>query len=344
MNYCILRTEKLSTFGAVSSSAKHTFREIPTPNADATRTHLNKTIGADSALMVREAVKARLPAKRRKDAVLCIEYLITASPEWFETAKKEQQNQYFRNAISWLYARHGKENCVCLNVQLDEKTPHLVAYVVPITKDGRLSAKEFLGGPAKLSKMQSEFAEKVAKPVGLQRGIEGSKADHMTAKEYDRALKRNPILAPPKPPAPTFTDKITGKAKDLEEKYRAEEAAYAATIQRARNEALAAKEARKYQAEALARHREGVAELRATKAEAAKLRKDNQQLQEKMAEQKKFFEKMIDGFKAQLVEAQQTIARLYEQVDALKEYIKKVLPKPKSAPRPTPFGRGKDVQ
>lgn len=334
MNYCILRTAKLSTFGAISSSAKHTFREIPTPNADATRTHLNKTIGADSALKVREAVKAKLPAKRRKDAVLCIEYLITASPEWFETAPKERKNQYFKNAISWLYARHGKENCVCLNVQVDEKTPHLVAYVVPITKDGRLSAKDFLGGPAKLSKMQSEFAEQVGKAVGLQRGIEGSKAEHMTAKEYNRALKKNPLLEPPKPPAPTFTDKLTGKAKELEEKYKAEEAAYAAKVQRARNEALAVQEARKRQAEALARHREEVAELKAAKAEAARLQKENRQLQEKMVEQKQFFERMIDNLKAQLLAAQQTIARLFDQVDTLKEYIKKFAPKSLKKPAP----------
>lgn len=342
MNYCILRTEKLSTFGAVSSSAKHTFREIPTPNADAKRTHLNKTIGADSALKVREAVKARLPVKRRKDAVLCIEYLITASPEWFDTATKDQKNKYFKDAINWLYARHGKENCVCLNLQLDEKSPHLVAYVVPITKDGRLSAKEFLGGPAKLSKMQSDFAEQVGKGVGLQRGVEGSKADHLTAKQYNAALKKNPLLEPPKPPAPTLTDRLTGKAKQQEEKHKAEAAAYAATLQRARNEAMAAKKAREQQAQALAKHREEVAELKTTKAEAARLRKENQQLQEKITEQKKFFEKMVDGLKAQLVEAQQTIERLFDQVDSLKEYIKKIVPNFGRKPAPRPGRMGDD--
>ena len=28
------------------------------------------------------AIRDRIPEKRRKDAVLCIEHLITASPEW----------------------------------------------------------------------------------------------------------------------------------------------------------------------------------------------------------------------------------------------------------------------
>jgi hypothetical protein len=38
MNYCILRAAKLNSFGSIAASAKHTFREIPTPNADPART------------------------------------------------------------------------------------------------------------------------------------------------------------------------------------------------------------------------------------------------------------------------------------------------------------------
>lgn len=151
--YCILRAEKLTSFGSIIGSAKHTFREIPTPNADASRTHLNKTLGAQDAAAVRAAIETRLPAKRRKDAVLAIEYLVTASPEWFRTAPTKQQNAYFGAAVRWLEARHGKTNIVCVNMQLDETSPHLVAYVVPLTKDGRLSAKDFLGGRKVLSEM-----------------------------------------------------------------------------------------------------------------------------------------------------------------------------------------------
>jgi hypothetical protein len=120
MNYCILRAVKLTSFGSIAGSAKHTFREIPTPNADASRTHLNRTFGAQNAAAVRAAIEARLPAKRRRDAVLAIEYLVTASPEWFRTTPVQQQNAYFAAAVRWLEARHGKANIVCVNVQLDE--------------------------------------------------------------------------------------------------------------------------------------------------------------------------------------------------------------------------------
>lgn len=181
--YCILRAEKLTSFGSIAGSAKYSFREIPTPNAEAGRTHLNKTWGAQDAAVGHAEIEARLPAKRRKDAVLAIEYLATASPEWFKAAPTAQQNAYFVAAVRWLEARHGTANVVCVNMQLDETSPNLVAYIVPLTKDGRLSAKDFLGGRKVLTQMQTEFATLVGAPVGLKRGVEGSKATHTTAKQ-----------------------------------------------------------------------------------------------------------------------------------------------------------------
>ena len=49
--------------------------------------------------------------------------------------------------------------------------PHLSAFVVPLTQDGRLSAKEFIGGRSKMREDQSTYAESVKK-LGLERGIE----------------------------------------------------------------------------------------------------------------------------------------------------------------------------
>ena len=84
--------------------------------------------------------------------------------------------------------RHGKENVVATSIHRDETTPHLVAYVVPIDPQGKLNAREFLGGRAKLSKMQTEFHSKV-KDLGLDRGLEGSKAEHKTIKEFYAELQ-----------------------------------------------------------------------------------------------------------------------------------------------------------
>ena len=71
--YAILRTQKLKATGAVWRSLKHAFREQPTENADPERAANNAHLGASSAREAMEKVRARLPEKRRKDAVLAIE-------------------------------------------------------------------------------------------------------------------------------------------------------------------------------------------------------------------------------------------------------------------------------
>lgn len=181
MTYAILRTKKLKSFGAVARSARHTFREQPTPNADPLHRSHNRTVGAKGVQRVLEAIKRRLPDKRRSDAVLCIEYLVTASPEVFKRhggRLDDLGGGYFADALAWLRTCHGVENVISSTVHLDESTPHLVAYVVPRTKDGRLSCRDFLGGPAKLREMQDGFHSACAMSRGLQRGIRGSKAKH----------------------------------------------------------------------------------------------------------------------------------------------------------------------
>ena len=63
----------------------------------------------------------------------------------------------------------------------------MAAYVVPI-HNGRLNAKNWLGGKAKLSKIQTDFAKDVGQPFGLDRGIKGSKARHTTVSQFYAAI------------------------------------------------------------------------------------------------------------------------------------------------------------
>ena len=219
-NYCILRVKKISTFGSIAGSAAHTFREIRTPNADAKRTHLNWTVGAGSSAEVVKAIKALLPQKRRKDAVLCLEYLITASPSWFISTSGKAQDRFFERAIEWLKTRHNSKNIVCLNCQLDETSPHLVAYIVPITPDGRLTAKAFIGGRAQLSVMQTDFWNKVGKPFGLIRGLLGSTAKHISPKQYSAALHEKKDFHFPIAPVISFIDHLNGNAEKKQSEYR----------------------------------------------------------------------------------------------------------------------------
>lgn len=182
MSYAILRTAKLKSMGEIGGSLAHTFRTRDTPNADPHRAELNEHGNGDCPESVKAALKARLPEKRRSDAVLCVEYFIGASPEHF--AQGNDGSAYFADAVEWLKARHGPENVVATAIHRDETSPHLVAYVVPLDDQGKLNAKAFLGGKAKLSAMQTEFAHEVGRRHGLERGLEGSKAKHTTIRDY----------------------------------------------------------------------------------------------------------------------------------------------------------------
>ena len=187
MAYAILRTAKLKSFGEIGGSLSHNYRTRPTPNADSTRTPDNHH-SVSKRDLVMDGIKNRLPEKTRKNAVLAIEYLITASPEWSGWQNKEKEQEFFKRSVEWLEKRHGKGNVIATSIHRDETTPHLIAYVVPIDQKGKLNARSFLGGRATLSKMQTEFHSKV-KDLGLDRGLEGSKAEHKTIKEFYAELQ-----------------------------------------------------------------------------------------------------------------------------------------------------------
>lgn len=178
-NFAIMRVEKVKTMSSLAARGRHNFREQDTPNADGERSGLNVIEGAGSTDELLQAVSDLLPSKRRKDAVIGLEYLITASPEHFGDWMKNQNHgqDYFADAIRWLEEKHGAENVVCKTIHLDESTPHLAAFVVPL-KDGKLNAKAFTGGAKVLASMQTSFAVEVGEKHGLERGVERSKAVH----------------------------------------------------------------------------------------------------------------------------------------------------------------------
>ena len=188
-NYAIMRCKKLTGMGSVASALQHCYRERETPNADADRTPENHCSVSQSADEAMGKLRELLPEKRRKDAVLAVEYVMTASPEWWNEATPRQQAEFFARSEQWLENKYGKDRVVAAGVHRDEATPHLSAFVVPLTQDGRLSAKEFIGGRSKMRDDQSTYAESVKK-LGLERGIEGSRATHQTVQHYYESINR----------------------------------------------------------------------------------------------------------------------------------------------------------
>lgn len=194
MAFAIMRCKKLGGMGSVAASLKHCFRERETPNADASRTADNEHNAAKSTNEAMGKLRELLPEKRRKDAVLAVEYVITASPEWWTKASKAEQTDFFNQAHQWLAKKYGADRIITATIHRDEKTPHLSAFVVPLTQDGRLSAKDFIGNKAKMTADQTTFA-KAVEHLGLQRGIERSKATHTSIKQHYAAIQKDEITA-----------------------------------------------------------------------------------------------------------------------------------------------------
>ena len=91
MSFAIYRTAKLGSFGEIGGSLSHTYRTRPTPNADENKLHLNEH-SLQTYNQCFEALKSAIPEKRRSNAVLCIEHLITASPNWEGWGLKKKKN------------------------------------------------------------------------------------------------------------------------------------------------------------------------------------------------------------------------------------------------------------
>ena len=187
--YCILRTQKLKSTKEVRGSLRHVLREAPTPNADPVKAALNYHTHGDSTSIL-ERFGRLLPKQRRRDAVLAIEYLVTASPEFFKRATREQTDKYFKDAVQWLQNRHGCSNIFHVSIHRDETTEHAHVYVCPRDHKGKLNCKRYLGGKNALSGMQSDFAEKVGVGHGLKRGVQKSRAKHTSVRRFYSGVNR----------------------------------------------------------------------------------------------------------------------------------------------------------
>jgi hypothetical protein len=116
---------------------------------------------------------------------------------------KKAQDAYFSDALDWLKAKHGAENLLFAGVHRDETTPHMYAYIVPKVGD-RLNARHYFGGAKALNELQTDFAARVGRVHGLERGLEGSKARHTSIKTYyglvnsETPKLQNPTLPPTK--------------------------------------------------------------------------------------------------------------------------------------------------
>lgn len=129
----------------------------------------------------------------RKDATLACGVLISSDKQFFEKLTAEQERQFFQTAYEHLCETYGKENIISAKVHKDETTPHLHAIVVPLTKDGRLTAKELFDRKA-LTALHNNIPKKLKeRGFNIERGEKNANVKRMETDEWKRIQKQNQV-------------------------------------------------------------------------------------------------------------------------------------------------------
>lgn len=214
MGYAVLHLDKAS--GNEAKMTAHIERTQMPKNADPERTHLNRELieFPDGVNSRTEAIQHRLDTagltrKIGTNQVRAIRIMLTGSHEEMKRIEAEGKLvQWCDDNLDWLRKTYGAENLVSAVLHLDESTPHIHATVIPIVRGERRKVKEQKAEPGKkkyrkkstdaprlcaddvmtrvkLKEYQDTYAEAM-KQYGLERGIVGSEARHITTQEFYR--------------------------------------------------------------------------------------------------------------------------------------------------------------
>ena len=221
MSYAIVRIQKFSS-GSVMGVQIHDRREKyiegnqtglshTNKDIDWSKTHLNYDVAQCSLTenrltenllaekqksfyrIVKDRIK-NLDLKKsvRKDAIVLAQCLVTSDHDFFQSLTPGQTRKFFDDSYTWLCNRYGAENVVSATVHMDERTPHMHFNFVPVTPDGRLSAKSIFT-KQQLIQQQDLFVREVGSKYGLERGQQGGKKKHLDVVEYKIQTKKQEL-------------------------------------------------------------------------------------------------------------------------------------------------------
>ena len=213
MGYAVLHLEKAK--GADSGMSAHIERTIQPKNADPTRTHLNREliqfpdgVRNRTAAIQHRLNTAGLKRKIGKNQVQAIRIVLTGTHADMEQIEQTGRlDEWCQDNIDWLRKTYGADNVVSAVLHMDEETPHIHATVIPIVQTERKKQKKELTAKkryrtkapaprlcadevmsrANLIRYQDTYAEQM-EAYGLQRGIKGSEAQHISTHWYYRSL------------------------------------------------------------------------------------------------------------------------------------------------------------
>jgi hypothetical protein len=208
----------------ITLSGRHNDRTQPVPNADPERAHLNRILyGPDRPTreLVTEVINEH-GGKPRKDSVEAIEILCKASPQFFNEKDpkkfREKVDRFVEQSMKFLQDERSGGKLVKAVLHLDEHTPHIHAYKVPIDPKGKLNAKHYMRDDKELERRQDLYWEYM-KPLGLERGERRSRATHQRIEDFYKAIDAPVRLEVdhdeiPDPPKVILTEEARKKYKE----------------------------------------------------------------------------------------------------------------------------------
>lgn len=192
--FCIMRTEKrkksdLSGIQKENTRTATEYNNKVSPGMDIFNVVLKES--SNWLQDINREIQAA-GAKARSNSVMALDTIYTASPEFFQERTNAENDKFFQDCLKFHNEHFG--HIISAVVHYDETTPHLHVISVPLTKDGRLSARDVIGNKAKMSKTQDQFFEQVGRSYGLERGIHmdgQEKKEHISAQEHElREIKQ----------------------------------------------------------------------------------------------------------------------------------------------------------
>lgn len=192
--FCIMRTEKrkksdLSGIQKENTRTATEYNNKVAPGMDIFNVTLKES--NDWLQDINREIQAA-GAKARSNSVMALDTIYTASANFFQGKTNAENDKFFQDCLKFHENHFG--HIISAVVHYDETTPHLHVISVPLTKDGRLSARDVIGNKAKMSKTQDAFFEQVGRGYGLERGVHmdgQEKKQHISAQEHElREIKQ----------------------------------------------------------------------------------------------------------------------------------------------------------
>lgn len=189
VGYAVVHMMKIKS-GAVGGIQSHNNREHEpktNPDVDMSRSEDNyDLISCDNyKRSIKEKLSNLVESSRavRKDAVVVCNFIVTSDNETMNALGADRQREFFQDSVKWFSDRYGADRVLNATVHMDETTPHLHIGVMPITQDGRLSAKAIFT-KTEMKAIQTEFARDVGEKYGLERGVEGSERTRLSEARF----------------------------------------------------------------------------------------------------------------------------------------------------------------